>query len=159
MTPYDYAKGELGTLEWGDGDNPEILKYYQAGGHNISNDEVPWCSAFVNWCEQQAGNNGTGKLNARSYLNYGVEVSLEDARPGDILVFRRGNSSWQGHVAYYAGHSSAMIKCLGGNQADAVNYSNYSKAKLLGVRRMAPSATANWLTVLIEMIMNMFRSN
>jgi uncharacterized protein (TIGR02594 family) len=92
-----------------------------------------WCAAFVNAIEKQCGRAGTGKLNARSYLNYGTPTSRPEK--GDIVVFKRGNSSWEGHVGYYMSQDENGILVLGGNQSNKVCYKYYPKASLLGYRR------------------------
>jgi uncharacterized protein (TIGR02594 family) len=74
---------------------------------------------------------------ARSWLNVGRVVSLEDAVCGfDIVIFERGIDGVSGHVGFYAGMEGNNIQVLGGNQSDSVNISPYSKDKLLGVRRL-----------------------
>jgi uncharacterized protein (TIGR02594 family) len=106
----------------------------------------------------RAGQKGTGSLAARSYLNWGKPVDRKDARPGDIVVFKRGNSSWQGHVAFFVKDGGSTITVLGGNQADAVNRRAYPAASLLGIRRGAetpppqPAPTTNPLNPLARLI-------
>ena len=137
MTPYDIAQGYIGTTEApGAADNPEILEMYATIGQDwIEHDEVAWCAAFVGHCLEKAGLRSTRKLTARSYLEWGIPIEMADAQPGDIVVFRRGNSAWQGHVGFFVAQSGAWIEVLGGNQGDAVNVKRYPAAKLLGVRR------------------------
>jgi hypothetical protein len=36
-------------------------------------------------------------------------------------VLARGNSSWQGHVAFFEREEKGRIVCLGGNQSDRVS--------------------------------------
>ena len=98
---------------------------------------TPWCAAFINACERAVGNPGTGKLNARSFLAYGEKIDLQKAEKGDIVVFKRGGSTWQGHVSYFYSYDMKDdgLWVLGGNQADMVRLSFYPRYKLLGVRR------------------------
>lgn len=136
MTPYELAQKEVGTVEWADGSNPKVVAYYRDAGHpEVKDDAVAWCAAFVGAMLKRAGLPNTGSLMARSYLKWGTEVPLSDARLGDIVVFKRGTGA-QGHVGFFAGMDGAKIKVLGGNQKDAVNVSRYSADSLLGVRRM-----------------------
>lgn len=136
MTAYELAKAEIGTVEWADGNNPKVLAYFRDAGHpEISDDETAWCAAFVGAMLKRAGQKGTGKLNARSYLDWGQPVERKDARPGDVVVFKRGNSSWQGHVAFFVKDCGASIDVLGGNQSNAVNVKGYKASQLLGIRR------------------------
>lgn len=135
-TAFEYAKEEIGTKEWANGDNPEVVEYYaESGNSGVKQDSVPWCAAFVGAMLKRSGLKGTGKLNARSYLDWGVAVDRKDAKPGDVVVFKRGNSSWQGHVAFFVKDNGKTITVLGGNQSDSVNMSNYGAANLLGIRR------------------------
>lgn len=136
MTPYELAKSEVGTMEWAEGSNPKVVAYYRdAGFPEIKDDAVAWCAAFVGAMIKRAGGKPSGSLAARSYLKWGKPVALLDAKPGDIVVFRRGNSTWQGHVGFYVSQKGGMIQVLGGNQRDAVNVADQPVAKLLGVVR------------------------
>lgn len=94
---------------------------------------TPWCAGFVNAIEKKCGRKGTGKLLARSYLKYGTPT--DNPKKGDIVVFKRGNSSWQGHVGYYIFEDKNGILTLGGNQNNKVCYKYYPKSKVLGYRR------------------------
>lgn len=134
---YELARADVGTLEWGDGHNPKVVAYFRdAGNAWVKDDETAWCAAFVGAMLERSGIPGTGKLNARSYLDWGEPVALEDARPGDVVVFSRGDpKGWQGHVAFFVEEDVNSIAVLGGNQKNAVNVSNYGKARLLGIRR------------------------
>jgi len=137
MTPYELARAEIGTVEWNNGSNPKVLAYYADAGHSwVKDDSVAWCAAFVGAMLKRAGMKGTGELTARSYLGWGEFVSIEDAKPGDIVVFKRGNSTWQGHVAFYVSCDAKVVKVLGGNQSDQVKESDYLRSSLLSVRRM-----------------------
>lgn len=134
---YQVAYNEIGQKEiYGSKHNKKILEYHQATTLKATSDEVAWCSSFVSWCLEMAGIKSTRSAAARSYLNFGKKVSLADAKIGDIVVFQRGSSSWQGHVGFYAGKQGSQILVLGGNQSNSVNITPYSTAKLLGVRRV-----------------------
>lgn len=95
-------------------------------------DEIPWCARFVNQVLKDNGIKGTGSNLARSFLKWGVPT--KKPKMGDIVVFKRGNSSWQGHVAFFLKERSNTIEVIGGNQSDMVNIAQYSKHKLLGYR-------------------------
>jgi uncharacterized protein (TIGR02594 family) len=136
MNAFELAKAEVGTVEWKNGDNPKVVAYFRDSGNaGVKDDETAWCAAFVGAMLKRAGMKGTGKLNARSYLQWGVPVERKDARPGDVVIFKRGNSSWQGHVAFFVKDRGALIDVLGGNQSNAVNVKGYQAAALLGIRR------------------------
>lgn len=141
-TAYDLAKAEVGTVEWAKGDNPKVVAYFKDSGNpGVTNDETAWCAAFVGAMLRRAGVKSTGALNARSYLDWGTPVDRKNAQPGDVVIFKRGNSSWQGHVAFFVKDRGALIDVLGGNQSNAVNVKGYSAKSLLGIRR-PPKATA-----------------
>lgn len=128
------AIAELGVKEFpGNGDNPRIIDYLRSTtleAPSNANDETPWCSAFVNWCVERSGYEGTDSAWARSWLNWGTETS----RPvkGCITVFERGAQS--GHVGFFVRKTGSKIVVLGGNQSDEVNESKYLVSKLLGYR-------------------------
>ena len=162
---YELARADLGTWEWSNGHNPKVVKYFADVGHDwVKDDETAWCAAFVGAMLKRAGMPHTGKLNARSYMDWGEPVDLKDAKKGDVVVFTRGNpNGWQGHVAFFEEDAGAHIKVLGGNQRNQVNVSKYPKSRLLGIRRIAQpkaapsSENSNWLTALIEALLALFR--
>lgn len=112
----------------------KVLQFFAEAGHpEIKNDETAWCDAFANAMLRRAGYSGTGSLAARSFLTWGRK--LDRPQLGCIVVFKRGNSSWQGHVAFYVGEgANGTVRVLGGNQGNAVNVSACSKADVLGYR-------------------------
>lgn len=140
---YQLARADEGTWEYADGHNPKILQYFADVGHGwVKDDETAWCAAFVGAMLKRAGMPQTGKLNARSYLDWGDEVALDDAQEGDIVVFWRGTpDGWQGHVGFFVRRAGVSIEVLGGNQANQVNVKRYPVDRLLGVRR-APGTQA-----------------
>jgi uncharacterized protein (TIGR02594 family) len=127
------ARGEIGVREIaGPEDNPRIQEYHASTSLKATDDETPWCSAFVNWCLQQAGLEGTGSAMARSWLDWGQKVT--EPQPGDVAVFARGTGN-QGHVGFCLGRSGGSVKLLGGNQNDEVNVAWQNASRLLGYRR------------------------
>lgn len=132
---YEMATKEIGQKEVkGEQDNPRILEYHQTTG-KFSDDSVSWCGSFVSWCLTQCGlpTLGSEGASARAWLKYGKET--KSPKKGDIVVFWRvARNSWQGHVAFYDSETTTHIRCLGGNQSDAVNIQSYAKSQLLGFR-------------------------
>lgn len=113
--------------------NPVIVQWYADSGNKwVKDDETAWCAAFVGAMLKAAGQKGTQSLAARSYLNWGTK--LKTPKPGCIVVFKRGNSNWQGHVAFFLRDLGNKIEVLGGNQSNKVSIATYSKASLLGYR-------------------------
>lgn len=131
---FTIAQTQLGIKEaLGYKNNPEVQKYYEEAGAGKLPDSVPWCAAFVGAMLHRAGFKGTGLLAARSYLLWGKK--LDKPTHGCIVVFARGTSAWQGHVAFFVRtNANRSIRVLGGNQSDAVTYANYSTNRLLGYR-------------------------
>lgn len=139
MRPIDYALSQYGISEYGNGDNPEVLKYFTDLGlpESMLRDETAWCSAFMNWCCKQAGADYSGKANARSWLNIGERSRMTKA--GDIAIFWRENpKSWKGHVGFFVNYSEDKnwIYVLGGNQGNRVCIQKYSVNQLLDIRRV-----------------------
>lgn len=127
------AESEIGVTEYpGPDDNPRIVEYHGATALRAADDEVPWCSSFLNWCMTQAGVRGTGSAAARSWLPWGRP--LPEPRRGCVAVFRRGSNPASGHVALYVRSRGALVDVLGGNQSNQVRISGYPAASLLGYR-------------------------
>ena len=121
----------------GEENNPEIMKYFKEIGHTwVQNDETAWCSAFVNWCAKKAGKEYSGKLNARSWLKVGQEIT--DPVPGDIVIlWREKKDSWKGHVGFFIRKNEEAVWILGGNQGiGQVNIKPYSLHRVLDYRRI-----------------------
>ncbi len=138
MNAFKIALGQYGIREVsGDRDNPEVLKYFNEIGFDGSKlkDETAWCSAFVNWCCLTAGKPCTGKLNARSWLDIGEEITTP--RTGDIVVFwREEPNSWKGHVGFFVAQRDGWVWTLGGNQSNRVQISAYPSGRVIGYRRL-----------------------
>lgn len=131
----DIARKEIGVKEIaGDRDNPRVIEYHQVGAPslNAQADSVPWCAAFVGWVLDRYGSRGTGRAVARSYLKWGY--SIPEPRVGCVVVLKRGDSTWQGHVGFVVEVGPIYIKVLGGNQSDEVNIQRFARYKVLGYR-------------------------
>lgn len=142
---YDAAREYIGLEEYpGARHNPTIVEFAAVTGNAwIKDDETPWCASFVGAVLAQVGAQGTGRLNARSYMDWGHAVDLDDAMMGDVVVFWRGSrDGWQGHVGFYAGQQGDNVLVLGGNQGNTVSIAPYAKARLLGVRRFTAPRTS-----------------
>ena len=160
---YELAEREVGTVEWANGNNPTVVAYFRDAGHpQVKDDETAWCAAFVGAMLHRAGLPKTGKLTARAYLDWGTPVTRAQAQPGDIVILKRGTSSWQGHVGFFVRDNGSTITILGGNQNNAVNRRAYKVdgGQLLGIRRLkavaqpapAPTPKVSWLTALLNAI-------
>lgn len=144
ITAYKLAERFVGIKEVGGTvDNPMIMSMLTLDMDWPKNDEVPWCSAFVNYVCWLLRLPRSKNLRARSWLQVGAAVPLEQAAPGfDVVVLKRGTDHGinvidaPGHVGFYSGHDVASIEVLGGNQADTVKVSRYPTSSLLSVRRL-----------------------
>ena len=125
------AEGEVGVKELaGADDNPRIVAYHQTTTLKATEDSVPWCSSFVNWCMEQAGYKGTKSAAARSWLGYG-EGCGEFIPHGSIVVMKRKGG---GHVGFKVGEDNFYVYVLGGNQADEVNVRKFAHTQVLDYR-------------------------
>lgn len=130
------ALGEIGISEVpGIAASPRIVEYDAATTLKATSDEVPWCSAFVNWCVAQAGLRGTGSAAARSWLKWGVKTP---PRLGAIAVFQRSASPTLGHVGFLLDNYGGLLQVLGGNQGNRVCIKTFGPAALLDLRWPAP---------------------
>jgi uncharacterized protein (TIGR02594 family) len=114
-----------------------------------------WCAAFVNAILERHGIPGSESVSeyplmARSFLDWGE--SVDEPQRGDIVVFTRGSSGWQGHVAIYLGSverdGRIYYRILGGNQNNAINVSEYPASRLLGIRRIENPPQRVWRVAL-----------
>ena len=120
MKPHwlEIAEQELGVHETpGPKATARIVEYGKATSLKATSDEIPWCAAFVGWCLAQAGIAPTGSAAAASYYDWGVEI--DEPEEGCIVVFPH-------HVTFFVEWDGDLLRCLGGNQADSVKYSNFS---------------------------------
>jgi len=127
----------------GDKDEPKIVQMFADVGHSwVKDDETAWCAAAVGATLERSGLPSTRKLNARSYLDWGITVDPKAAKPGDVVVFWRGTpTSATGHVAYFERRDGAFVWVWGGNQRDQICLAKYPAARVIGVRRW-PDDTA-----------------
>lgn len=139
ITPYAIAERFVGMKEIpGTEDNPQILAMLRLDMAWPKGDEVPWCSAFVNYCAWLLRLPRSKSLRARSWLEVGEHVNLEyGAYSGfDIVVLSRGKNPKAGHVGFYAGHDAKQVYLLGGNQGNTVSVRPFARSRVLGVRRL-----------------------
>lgn len=125
----EVAIKELGVSEVpGPGNNPRIVDYHRSTSSGPSDDEIPWCSSFVNFCFKQAGIKGTNSKAARSWLGWGYKITYPVF--GCVVVTSRGTNPAQGHVGFWVGNG----KILGGNQGDKVSIASFDRFRVLCYR-------------------------
>jgi uncharacterized protein (TIGR02594 family) len=138
------AQQELGVHETAGAEaTARIIEYDKCTSLKACSDEVPWCSAFANWVVVGAGDRGTNSAAARSWLDWGRPIP--DPVAGCIVVVDRKdpNNPNAAHVTFYVKDNGdgATFTALGGNQGDAVKYSNYRYDKVLGYREPKDGTT------------------
>lgn len=137
------AGAYLGLDEWpGAKHNPTIVGFFAATGNSwVKDDETPWCAAFVGAVLAQLGLPNTGRLNARSYLDWGTRVSLNEARTGDVVILSRPPSPAAGHIGFLVSFSGDKVVLRGGNQSNSVTDAAYPVSRIIGIRRASGTAT------------------
>ena len=146
ITAFKLASRFVGLKEVpGHKDHPMILAMLQLDSEWPDGDEVPWCSAFMNFVCWLLRLPRSKHLRARSWLEVGQAIELSEARVGsDVVILMRGEGEQPGpevldapgHVGFYAGHSHTWIQLLGGNQKNMVGVNAYPVGRVLGVRRV-----------------------
>jgi uncharacterized protein (TIGR02594 family) len=138
ITPFEVASRFIGIKEIaGEMNNPHILAMLKLDMDWPSQDEVPWCSAFLNYICWLLHISRSKSLMARSWLDIGTAIQLVNAQAGpDVVILSRGTNPAFGHVGFYAGFDGERIHLLGGNQNDSVNVSPYNTSRVIGVRRL-----------------------
>lgn len=134
--PATFTKTVEGLMNLNERQHAGVISDFikRSAGINIDPRTTAWCAAFVNGVLGAQGVEGTGKLNARSFLNFGLPTDAP--KPGDIVVLSRGDpNGWQGHVGFFQGFdANGNIRVLGGNQSNGVNVQTFGRDKLLGFR-------------------------
>lgn len=112
----------------------------------FTNDETPWCAAFVGHCLERAGIQSTRSARARSYETWGNNLPGAVLVPGytqrlpaipygSVVVLNSpGRGAGSGHVTFYYGPSGSGWAGYGGNQNDAVRVSPYEWDRIVAVR-------------------------
>lgn len=146
MTAFDLAQRFVGVAEVpGASSNPHVVAMLRLDQAWPSGDEVPWCSAFVNYVAWLLRLPRSKDLRARSWLGIGRSILLDRADAGfDVVVVKRGQGEQPGpeildapgHVGFFAGWTHDRIHLLGGNQGDAVTIARFDTRQVLGIRRL-----------------------
>ena len=142
VTPYQLAERFIGIKEVpGSEDNLQIMAMLKLDDEWPQHDEVPWCSAFMNYICWLLRLPRSKSLAARSWLDVGRSVGIYDAKTEyDVVILNRPPNPESGHVGFYAGHGPSSVYLLGGNQGNTVKVSQYDMSRIIGVRRLYDSA-------------------
>lgn len=140
VSAFDIAQRFVGLKETaGVASNPIVLGMLHLDQSWPAGDEVPWCSAFVNYVAWLLRLPRSKSLAARSWLGVGKPILLTEARPGfDVVILSRGDNPTSGHVGFFAAFDSQRrtVTLLGGNQGDQVCLADFDPSRVLGVRRL-----------------------
>ena len=141
ITAFDLAQRFVGVKEVpGMRDNPMILSMLRLDGEWPEHDEVPWCSAFVNYIAWLLRLPRSKKLNARSWLEVGHDPGTAAVGFDVVILSRPEAGPSSGHVGFYAGEADLAphtVGVLGGNQGNTVSVVQFPVSRLLGIRRLA----------------------
>ena len=130
-----WARNEVGTREIvGTQHNPRVVAYWKLGNValNVSDDETPWCAAFVAAALEQSRYRSTRSGMARSYANSPHAVRIAGPRLGAICVLSSSRGPSSGHVGFVEAVNATHAWLLGGNQSNAVNVARFPLAQMVG---------------------------
>lgn len=119
--------------------NPIVLDFFKQAGHpEISDDDTPWCSAFLNALMRGCGLPYTGSLAARSWLTVGTVET--EPKLGDVVIFGVNPPNPAiSHVGMFISKQGNNIWVLGGNQDNRVEIALFKTIHILGYRRLTIS--------------------
>jgi len=103
-----------------------VLEYQATTNGKYTDDETPWCGAFISWVMKQAGIAHGIKVpeRAKEWINFGYAVN--EPTIGSIAVKSRLGG---GHVCIVVGkRKDGKLLCVGGNQNNEVNIAVYDKS-------------------------------
>ena len=141
----DWARREIGTRETVGGQhNPRVVAYWRQGNValDVSDDETPWCAAFVAAALERSGYRSTRSGLARSYAGSAHFARLDGPRLGAVCVLSSSRGPTSGHVGFVEAADDRHVWLLGGNQSNAVNVARFPLAQLVGYFRPAAYVAA-----------------
>ncbi len=144
------ALNEVGVYEIvGKLHSARILEYQATTAGKYTEDETPWCGAFISWVMKQAGINHGLKTpeRAKDWMNFGYEA--KEPGIGSIAVKSRVGG---GHVCIVVGKTNdGKLLCVGGNQNNEVNIHAYNSSVFESFRNHDkihyPLVTANIVSI------------
>ena len=121
----------------GSAGHPRILEMYDnAGLAHGTDDDQSWCGcALGTWLKEADYPVPANFYGAKQFETYGRK--LDTFQPGAICVFYRTKlreRDWRRHVTIGIEETATHIKCLGGNQGDAVSIRSFPKRDLAAIR-------------------------
>jgi uncharacterized protein (TIGR02594 family) len=135
---YAHASKDLGLAEVpGPKSHPRIRQAIEMAADWLDEDDskTAWCGCIMGlWCYELDLGVPAARYRAASWLNWGMNIPLDSARKGDVVVLSRSGGN---HVALFDRKEGGQIYLLGGNQSNKVSVAPYSAGLVLGVRRAA----------------------
>ncbi len=152
IPPWLATMREIDGTHWAPGDGPnstilEWLRFVSSAYPNMADycasvmhDEYfSWCGMTVGYCMAKAGiapvfgaADTSRFLWAAAWLGWGTPVATP--QPGDVLVFDFGGGDH--HVTLFeSDNGNGTWACRGGNQSHRAMVTNFSKSKVMGIRR------------------------
>jgi uncharacterized protein (TIGR02594 family) len=133
-----FALKEVGIYEIaGKLHSNRVLEYQATTSGKYTDDETPWCGAFISWVMLKAGIKHGIKIpeRAKEWANFGYAVN--EPTIGSIAVKSRVGG---GHVCIVVGkRKDGKLLCLGGNQNNEVNIVAYDKSVFESFRNIVLS--------------------
>ena len=128
----DIAREHIGLAEiTGPTTNSTIRGWLEKLRAWWSDDETPWCGAFVGYCLEVCSYRIPKYwMRARDWATWGVE--LPSPIPGCVVVFSRQGG---GHVGFVVGKDDeGRLLVLGGNQGNRVSIAAFTRDRVLAYR-------------------------
>lgn len=124
----------------GTANNPVIMQMAKdCGFTEYVGDSEAWCSLFANFCAMKCGYKRSKSLAARSWLNDGIAIEVDNIEDADLVVFWRDSpTSGLGHVGFPIREVKTAIYTLGGNQGDEVCIEPIDIARKLKYLKLIP---------------------
>ena len=131
----DRATSLLGAHE--NRNRGQVNAFLRQGGVDIDAAQTAWCAAFVNSALQQVGVDGSGKLTASSFLDWGQKIDPSEVMKGDVLVDHRGRRPGEvgAHVGFATGATrmgprGLELQMVSGNASDQVKQEWHAASQL-----------------------------
>ena len=84
------ARNEIGNGELGGNNKGIYVEQYLNWQTNL-----PWCAGFVSYCLKKNGNKIPYLLRAKSFADYGKQLTIKELKSGDLVIFNRQGG---GHI-------------------------------------------------------------
>ena len=135
---YQHAAKDLGLKELpGSLSQPRIKKAIKLAAEWLDGDdsETAWCGCIMGlWFIELGMTPPKAYYRAANWLNIGKAIKIEFSVRGVLVIFSRSGGN---HIAMVDHWDDNYVYCLGGNQANQVSITRYSRSKIEGVRQLS----------------------